>query len=114
MGNISTQMQQILDGLGESAQEVAKSLRTHGISGIRNSVRFLNPIVRMVQGVLLISNLGMDLLKAGVLRLNLTDGTKAEANLPVAVQDFLEAFNRGDYPELEMPLDRPLAKASQT
>jgi hypothetical protein len=102
--SISTQMQQILDGLGESAQDVAETLRTQRIAGIRNSVRLLNPIVRMVQATLLISNLGMDLLKPGVLRLQLTDGTKAEAILTTGVQDFLEAFNRGEYPDLEMPL----------
>ena len=38
MESISTRMQQILNGLGESARDVAESLREHNISGIRNSV----------------------------------------------------------------------------
>ena len=48
------------------------------------------------------SHLGMDLIKSNTLRITLLDGKVVETPVPAAIQDFLNAFNAGDYPELEM------------
>ena len=61
MENNSARLHRILCELGDSADQVAETLKAQGILGVRNTVRMLNPIVRFVQGSLLISNIGMDL-----------------------------------------------------
>jgi hypothetical protein len=44
-------------------------------------------------------------MKYGMLRLLFHDGRQEETLLPQAVRQFLDAFNRGKYPELERPLN---------
>jgi hypothetical protein len=92
-----------LQTLGKTADQVAATLKAQGIQGVRNTVRILNPIVRYVAGSLLISSLGMDLTVPDTFRVTLLDGTQVEARLPQAIQEFLEAFNEGAYPEWEIP-----------
>jgi hypothetical protein len=93
----------MLDALGNTPEEVAFALRTRGIRGIRNTVRFLNPIVRyaysMSEGVY-----GIDIIQRDKLRIVFADEQVTEVPVPPAVQEFLEEFHRGRYPDLEMPI----------
>ena len=90
----------MLEQLGSTPDEVAASLKSRGIRGVRNTVRLLNPIVRYVET--LVTDFRDIDLQTGQLRITLLDGRKIVSPLPQAVTDFLAAFNRGDYPDLEM------------
>src|SRR5207249_1673302 len=104
METISAQVAKILEDLGQSADQVAQTLKAEGVQGIRNTVRTLNPIVRMVQKSLLLSSLGMDVMKRNSFRVVLLDGAEIETALPQAIREFLDAFDQGAYPDLEMPV----------
>jgi hypothetical protein len=97
------QVQKALDGLGNSAAAVAGTLRASGIQGVRNTARFLNPVVRFIQQSLPSSFLDMDLTRPNTLRLKLQDGSSIDVDLPAPVRDFLHAFDQGAYPDLEAP-----------
>src|ERR1700678_382352 len=101
----AAELGRILKELGNSADEVATALQAKGIKGVRNAARFLNPLVRYVQGQLKVDALGLDVMKGDTLRLIFHQKKKEEISLPQAVMQFLEAFNQGDYPELEMASD---------
>jgi hypothetical protein len=95
-----------LRALGESADEVAESMRRLGIQGVRNTVRNLNPVVRYLATKNLRPVSNIDLTSGQALRfVSTTTGKPRQITLPPAVIHFLEAFNRGDYPALEMPPD---------
>jgi hypothetical protein len=113
MENVAIQMAKALEKLGNSVEQVALTLKAQKIQGIRNAVRILNPIVRYVQMSLLISNLGMDIIEPGSLRITLPDGSKEVAAVPQVVGDFLDAFNGGKYPDLEMPVEKGSAAIHQ-
>ncbi len=106
MDNLSVPWRIIIEGLGNSPDQIAANLQAQGIQGVRNTVRFLNPIVRFVRGALPLRHLDMDLIQAGVLRIILPAGQKVEASLTQAVRDFLKDFNQGAYPELEMSMEK--------
>lgn len=89
-----------LEQLGGTREEVAASLRAIGVQGIRNTVRALNPIVRYVQNKLRI-DMDLDVMTGSTLRIDGTEGPQVP--LPQPVLDFLDAFNRGAYPDLELP-----------
>ena len=93
----------MLDELGGSADEVAATLRGLGIQGVRNTVRFLNPIVRYAN-TKVTSAYGIDLILVDRLRIVFADGRVEVVGVPEAVLRFLESFHRGLYPELEMPI----------
>lgn len=97
------EIRSLLAGLGTTPDEVAATLRTNGIQGVRNAVRFLNPLVRYLAFRLRSDVLGLDLMKRDTLRLTHGNGRKEETALPEPVRLFLDAFNRGAYPELELP-----------
>jgi hypothetical protein len=97
----------ILEQLGNTADEVAATLRVKGVQGVKNTVRVLNPIVRHVQNAMRIDNLDADVMTGTSLRIHSNSAaTKHEVPLPQAVRDFMEAFNRGTYPDLELPKDK--------
>lgn len=87
--------------LGDTADEVAATLKASGVRGVRFTVRFLNPIVRYFQMQLGDHLLQIDVTNGDMLCIVRPDGSKEEWPLPPAVKDFLDAFNRGEYPELE-------------
>ena len=58
-----------------------------------------------LQGQLKVDALGLDVMKGDILRLIFHAKRKEEISLPQAVMQFLDAFNQGNYPELEMTLD---------
>jgi hypothetical protein len=95
----------MLKEMGETPEDVAAALKAKGIQGVRNAARFLNPVVRYAALGVAVDALGMDVMQADTLRLIFHDGRKEETPLPVAVRLFLDAFNQGKYPELELPLD---------
>jgi hypothetical protein len=87
--------------MGSSADEVAATLRATGVQGVRNAVRVLNPIVRYIQNTLRRDNLDADVMTGKTFRIHGV-GTN-EVVLPRAVIAFLDAFNRGEHPDLELP-----------
>ena len=99
------QMAKLLEELGATADEVAASLKASGVQGIRNAARTLNIIVRHVHGRLRVDAWALDMMERDRLRLTLGDSRKVEAAIPEGVRLFLEAFNHGHYPALELPPD---------
>ena len=102
---VGAELGRILKELGNTADEVATALQAQRIRGVRNAARFLNPLVRYVHGQLKVDALGLDVMKGDTLRLTFHQKRKEEASLPQVVIQFLEAFNRGEYPELELASD---------
>ncbi len=92
----------MLDELGSTPDEVAAALRRLGIKGVRNTVRFLNPIVRYAT-TRVTGAYGIDLIRGDRLRILFADGREDEIAVPEAVLAFLDNFHRGQYPDLEMP-----------
>jgi hypothetical protein len=93
----------MLDALGKNADEVAAALRAQGVQGVPNAVRFLNPIVRYAQGRAGGNPTGV--LIDDTLTLTFPDGRVENKPIPQPVRDFLDAFNRGGYPDLILPPD---------
>lgn len=91
-----SQLPQVLQLLGNSADEVAASLKAQGIQGIRNTARFLNPICRFVQ-----ASLTLDPLDVEILDTDRADGSHYETPLPRPALDFLAAFDHQGYPDLK-------------
>jgi hypothetical protein len=94
----------MLDRLGITPQEVADSLRTCGIKGVRNTARFLNPIVRYAMGRVE-GAVEIDLIAGDRVRIVFTNGDIQEVAVPDPVRQFLEAFHNGEHPDLELPGD---------
>lgn len=90
----------IFDAVGTTPDEVASTLRSYGIRGMRNSARYFNPVVQYAYRQL--GNLALHIdVKSGTV-LTVTSGTVTkEMPLPPAVISFLVMFNDGKYPELE-------------
>ena len=104
----SNRLETILAHLGSSRDAVAGTLKSRGIKGVRNTARYLNPVVRFVQGELRLDDYHLDVthgdaLPTYTLRMTLPSGAKEEAVLPEPVKAFLDAFNSGGYPGLELP-----------
>ncbi len=99
---VQDQMAKLLEELGATPDDVATSLKSHGVQGVRNAARTLNIIVRHVQGKIRVDAWALDMMKPGKLRLTYGDGRTEEAVIPEAVRLFLDAFNHGRYPELEL------------
>lgn len=102
-----TALQHILSALGTTADTIAASIRARGIRGVRNALRNLNPLVRLVQRELPYDDYALVLTprprgESYGLRFQL-DGTVVELPLPAAAVDFLKAFDAGQYPDLELP-----------
>ena len=92
----------MLEALGSTPDEVADALRARGIKGVRNTVRFLNPVVRYAHSCLA-DVYGIDLIQGDRLRIVFANGSVTEEAVPEAVLRFLDAFHRGQYPDLELP-----------
>src|SRR5262249_15381735 len=68
---------------------------------------FLNPIVRYARRHLEVAVRDVDVMVRGSMRLTFQDGTTEAAGLSDSVQRFLDAFNEGEYPDLEVRLEGP-------
>ncbi len=101
--NYATELTRILTELGETPDDVAASLRAAGIKGVRNTVRFLNPVIRYCQSQLRIDEYALDLIQKKMLRMLLPNGTRVEVVVPPPVHEFLLAFHSGGHPDLELP-----------
>jgi hypothetical protein len=91
----------MFEELGRTPEEVAYTLRAAAIRGVRNTVRFLNPVVRYAH-TLLNDVYGIDLIQGDRLRIVFANGTVQEVAVPDPVLRFLDDFHRGRYPDLEM------------
>ena len=103
----SNLLEPILLQLGASPDAVAAHLRAHRVKGVRNTARFLNPIVRFVQAQLRLDDYRLDIthgdgLETYTLRITLPNGAEQPTPCPNAVKEFLDAFNDGAYPDLEL------------
>jgi hypothetical protein len=98
----TAQIKGLLEALGSTADEVAAALKAEGARGVRHAVHMLNPVVRYLQRHLL-GDASVDVMQPDKARLTFGGGRKEETPLPEPVRQFLDAFNRGAYPELELP-----------
>jgi hypothetical protein len=101
----------ILLGLGTTPDEVAATLRRSSIQGVRNTIRHLNPVVRYVERQLALDDNQLCLEPRNShsemkLRLALPDGKIKETTITESVTHFLEAFDAGAFPDLELPPDK--------
>ena len=103
---LKDELRMTLERMGCTADEVAAALRAKGVQGVRNAVRVLNPVVRYVQNTLRQDNLDLDVMTGKTLRTHSGSVKAQEVSLPEAVRQFLDAFNRGAFPDLELPPDR--------
>jgi hypothetical protein len=100
-------MGKLLDQLGATPDEVAATLRAQGTQGVRNAVRFLNPVVRYLAGQIRVDAYGLDVMEGDRVRLSYGDGRpKEEAPISDAVRQFLDRFDRGQYLDLELPPEK--------
>jgi hypothetical protein len=103
--DMKAELSRLLKDLGGTADEVADALRTKRVRGVRNAARYLNPIVRYVQVCLRDESMDMDVITSGCLSIHFRTAPTQEVPIPQPVMQFLDAFNRRAYPELE--LDSP-------
>jgi CheY-like chemotaxis protein len=96
-------VRRILQKLGDTPEEVADAFRALGIRGVRNTVRFLNPVVRYAH-TLVRDAAGIDIIARDRLRFVFANDDLWEVGVPEPVLRFLDAFHRGDYPDLELPV----------
>jgi hypothetical protein len=102
MHSFRGQLSLALDALGNSAAEVAATLKAERVQGVRHTARFLNPLVVFIEATLSLPPLSAEILENGTLRIRLADGALVEVPLSDPIKGFLEAFNRGAHPDLEI------------
>jgi hypothetical protein len=100
--NPADELGSLLLRVGNAADEIAITLRDGGIKGARNTARFLNPIVRYCQMHLIVDRYTLDVMQRGIMRITLPNEMPVNVPLPSPVMEFLDAFNRGAYPCLEL------------
>ena len=91
-----------LAGLGDSPEAVAAALRAAGVTGRRDSSSFQNPVVRYLNRTLVIGG-RLEVGAGGQMLYLYREGSAVAFPIPDPVRDFLAAFHRGDYPDLEQP-----------
>src|SRR4051812_20814543 len=104
MHTIAT-IEKLLADLGTKPDEVAIRLLGCNVRGVRNTARFLNPIVRYLQINLQDESAEVDLTGGDRVRIARPRVTVIHAPLPPPVAEFLTAFHSGQYPSLELPKD---------
>jgi hypothetical protein len=90
----------MFDELGQTADQVAKSLRARRIRGVRYAARLLNPVVRYARRFMP-DAIELQVVRGRKLRIVSPGGTIHLISLPAPVVDFLRAFNRGQFLDLE-------------
>jgi hypothetical protein len=103
--SVSEQAVKLLNGLGSTADEIAAALKAEAVQGVRHAVRLLNPIVRFIRERIVIDAESLDVMRRDRLRFTYRGGRTVEAAIPEAVRLFMDAFDRGKYPELELRLE---------
>jgi hypothetical protein len=100
----ASELTRVLMALGDTADAVAGNLGAARIKGVRNTVRFLNPVVRYCQFQLHLDEYALDLIQPNTLRMILPDGVRrVEVAVPPPVKEFLLAYHRGKFSDLELP-----------
>jgi hypothetical protein len=99
----ASELNGILAGAGIAPEQVADTLRNAGIRGVRNTVRFLNPIVRYCQSLLSRQDVSLDVIQPDMLRIRFPDKRTTQLPLTPSVKQFLDRFNSGAFPDLEFP-----------
>jgi hypothetical protein len=94
-------LRKVFEQMGANEEDVAATLRATGVQGVRNTVRLLNPIVRYVQSTLRLDTFNAEVTTGKTLCIYGVRGQGVV--LPQPVIDFLDAFNRGAHPDLELP-----------
>jgi hypothetical protein len=94
----------MFDDLGMTPDAVASALRTRGVRGVRNTARFLNPIVRYAHTKVSDAT-SIDLMGGDRLRIVFANNEVRELAVPEPVLRFLDGFHRGEYPDLELPTE---------
>jgi hypothetical protein len=82
-------------------------LRANSIKGVRNTVRFLNPLVRYLRKQLPV-DASVDVIRRDKARLAFWNGNVEEVPISEATRQFMDAFDAGAYPELELPSEAAL------
>lgn len=102
--DLRAEVEQLLQRMGHTPDEVADYLRKDSIKGIRNTVRQLNPIVRLIQVHVRSEAVEFDVMKDDVLTITYRSDRREneEVVIPDPVWQFLFSFNRGRYPDLEL------------
>jgi hypothetical protein len=104
-GSLMHRIEKLLPMLGATPDDVAAALQAHGVRGVRNAVRNLNPLVRFLAPHVRVDAFNLDVMQGDRVRLTHGNGKKEETVLPEPVRQFMDAFNRGKYPEIELPPD---------
>ena len=95
----------MFDTIGSTADEVADRLRELRVRGVPNTVASLNPIGNYVSAQVTVDSIVIDV-SNGTLTITFPSQRTDVIALPQSVVDFLHRFNRGDYPDLIMDLER--------
>lgn len=93
---IGAAIETYLVSLGKTSEEVAESLRQQGIQGIKKSARccaIVNGAYQAVPGATFLCTEKFNIYY---------NGHKQYANLPHPVLNFIQDFDDGKYPDLEM------------
>ena len=88
--------------MGTTAEDVADTMRKNSVQGVRNAVRFLNPIIRYLHVCLKTEAIDMDVTRGDRLRLLFPRGRVLEVAIPTPAIQFIQAFDSGSYPELDL------------
>lgn len=96
----------LLEQLGDTPEAVARSLHVLGIQGVRNTVRFLNPIIRYLQSHISDEGVELDLIHGTAVTAKTRDRLTKAIPVPEPVKKFLDAFHSGEYPSCEMPEEK--------
>jgi hypothetical protein len=100
-------MQQIapfLHTMGSTSDQIAQKLAEAGITGLRDSTSFLNPVIRYVNQHLVVGG-KLEIGAAGDTFRLFLGGKLQEIPLPAAMREFLARFHQGDYPQIELIKD---------
>lgn len=90
----------LLDQLGTASNQVATSLEDKGIHGQRLARRCLNPIVQYLSRN--VSGCWAAEVLDDQIQLYFIDRQAEGVPIPAAVREFLEEFDHGSYPSLEL------------
>jgi len=104
------ELSEILASMGKTGDDVATFLRANNCRGFMlGKGGFPNPLIRYLyrrfdDGVLYLNALPplMGWGRWGTLILHRIDGRREEIALPVAITEFLELFQEGEFPDLEL------------
>jgi hypothetical protein len=103
--NLPEEIAEGLGRLGDTREQVAETLLANHVQGVRDTVRTLNPVVRFIHIHLKNEDLDLDVIPGHIIRYKVAK-QNGEVALPKPVMQFLDAFNAGKHPELELPLER--------